>query len=105
MGHRSTGMQILQKLLGWSMLGNLLTALILPKLLPQTLWEEIRSLHYEQESGWEVSVDSPPTGKGKYIGRIVFTQGPGCTWQVTRKDGETQCVPQGDSALGEKQTV
>lgn len=38
----------------------------------------------------EVSVDSPPMGKGKHIGGIVFTQGPGCTWQVTWKDGETQ---------------
>ena len=43
-----------------------------------------------------------PMGKGKPIRGIVFAQGPGCTWWVMRKDGETQCVPQGHLTLGEK---
>lgn len=37
MGHGSTGMQISQKPLGWSMLRDLITALLLPKLSPQTV--------------------------------------------------------------------
>ena len=43
---------------------------------------------------------APPMGKGKPISGIVFAQGPGCTWWVMRKDGETRCVPQGDLTLG-----
>lgn len=39
--------------------------------------------------------------KGKPIREIVFAQGPGYSWSVTQKDGETRCVPQGDSTLGE----
>ena len=44
---------------------------------------------------------SPTSGKGKPIHRITFTQGPGCTWWVTQKDGEVRSVPQGDLILGE----
>ncbi|RMC19445.1 hypothetical protein DUI87_04056 [Hirundo rustica rustica] len=35
------------------------------------------------------SKDNPAPG-------VVFAQGPGCTWWVTQKDGETRCIPQGD---------
>ena len=43
----------------------------------------------------------PASGKGKPVHRIVFAQGPGCTWWVMQKDGEVQCVPHGDLILGE----
>ncbi|GAB0179346.1 hypothetical protein GRJ2_000399900 [Grus japonensis] len=46
---------------------------------------------------WVISA----SGKGKPICGIAFAQGPGCTWWVMRKDGEVQCVPQGDLILGE----
>ncbi|RMC19666.1 hypothetical protein DUI87_03229 [Hirundo rustica rustica] len=39
---------------------------------------------------------NPTSGKGKPICGIVFAQGPGSTWWVMQKDGETHCVPQGD---------
>ncbi|RMB89335.1 hypothetical protein DUI87_34316 [Hirundo rustica rustica] len=35
------------------------------------------------------SKDNPAPG-------VVFAQGPGCTWWVMQKDGETRCIPQGD---------
>uniref|UniRef100_A0A8C3ETQ1 ribonuclease H n=1 Tax=Corvus moneduloides TaxID=1196302 RepID=A0A8C3ETQ1_CORMO len=44
---------------------------------------------------------NPTSGKDKPIRGIVFAQGPGCTWWVMQKDGETRCVPQGDLILGE----
>ena len=44
---------------------------------------------------------SPAPGKGKPIHRIVFAQGPRCTWWVMQKDGEVRCVSQGDLILGE----
>ena len=44
---------------------------------------------------------SPAPGKGKPIHGIAFAQGPGCTWWVMQKDGEVQCVPQGDLVVGE----
>ena len=43
----------------------------------------------------------PASSKGKPICGIVFAQGPGCIWWVMQKDGEVQCVPQGDLILGE----
>ncbi|XP_029821488.1 uncharacterized protein LOC115308080 [Manacus vitellinus] len=44
---------------------------------------------------------SPTSSKGKPIRGIVFAQGPGSTWWVMQKDGETRCVPQGDLILSE----
>jgi len=32
---------------------------------------------------------SPASGKGKSVRGIAFAQGPGCTWWVMRKDGES----------------
>ncbi|PKU28912.1 hypothetical protein llap_20783 [Limosa lapponica baueri] len=43
----------------------------------------------------------PASGKGKPIHGTVFAQGPGCTWWVMLKNGEVQCVPQGNLTLGE----
>ena len=43
----------------------------------------------------------PASGKGKLICGIVFAQGPECTWWLILKDGEVQCVPQGDLILYE----
>ncbi|RMC15262.1 hypothetical protein DUI87_07450 [Hirundo rustica rustica] len=39
---------------------------------------------------------NPTSSKGRPIRGIVFAQGPGSTWWVMQKDGETRCVPQGD---------
>ncbi|RMC00415.1 hypothetical protein DUI87_23023 [Hirundo rustica rustica] len=44
---------------------------------------------------------NPTSSKGRPIRGIVFAQGPGSTWWVMQKDGETRCVPQGDLILSE----
>ncbi|RMC16227.1 hypothetical protein DUI87_08442 [Hirundo rustica rustica] len=44
---------------------------------------------------------NPTSGKGRPISGLVFAQGPGSTWWVMQKDGETRCVPQGDLILSE----
>ncbi|RMC20649.1 hypothetical protein DUI87_01501 [Hirundo rustica rustica] len=44
---------------------------------------------------------NPTSGKGRPIRGIVFAQGPGSTWWVMQKDGESHCVPQGDLILNE----
>ena len=46
---------------------------------------------------WVFSV----SGKGKPLRGTVFAQGPGSTWWVMQKDGDVQCVPQGNLMLGE----
>ena len=43
----------------------------------------------------------PASRKGKPLCGTVFAQGPGCTWWVMQKDGDVQCVPQGNLTLGE----
>ena len=43
----------------------------------------------------------PASGKGKPLCGTVFAQGPGSTWWVMQKDGDVQCVPQGNLMLGE----
>ena len=43
----------------------------------------------------------PASGKGKPLRGTVFAQGPGCTWWVMDKNGNVQCVPQGNLMLGE----
>ncbi|RMC21624.1 hypothetical protein DUI87_02491 [Hirundo rustica rustica] len=44
---------------------------------------------------------NPTSSKGRPIRGIVFAQGPGSTWWVMQKDGETHCVPQGNLILSE----
>ena len=44
----------------------------------------------------------PASGKGKPLRGTVFAQGPGCTWWVMQKDGDVQCVPQGNLMMGER---
>ncbi|RMC09840.1 hypothetical protein DUI87_13627 [Hirundo rustica rustica] len=44
---------------------------------------------------------NPTSGKGRPIRGIGFAQGPGPTWWIMQKDGETRCVPQGDLILSE----
>lgn len=39
---------------------------------------------------------APPLGKHKPICGVGFAQGPGCIWWLMYKDGDIQCVPQGD---------
>ncbi|KAJ7427642.1 hypothetical protein WISP_05259 [Willisornis vidua] len=46
------------------------------------------------------SVWTSPSGQNKPIRGIVFARRSGNTWWVMRKDGEIQCVPQGNLALG-----
>ena len=43
----------------------------------------------------------PASGEGKPFRGTVFAQGPGSTWWVMQKDGDVQCVPQGNLMLGE----
>ena len=43
----------------------------------------------------------PASGKGKPLHGCGFAQGAGCTWWVMQKDGDVQCVPQGNLMLGE----
>ena len=43
----------------------------------------------------------PASGKGKPLRGTVFAQGPESTWWVMQKDGDVQCVPQGNLMLGE----
>ena len=43
----------------------------------------------------------PASGKGKPLRGTVFAQGPGSTWWVMQKNGDVQCVPQGNLMLGE----
>jgi len=35
-----------------------------------------------------------------FVRGIAFAQRAGCTWWVTQKDGEVQCVPHGDLIFG-----
>ena len=44
----------------------------------------------------------PASGKGKPLHGTVFAQEPGCTWWVMQKDGDVQCVPQGNLMTGER---
>lgn len=44
----------------------------------------------------------PPCGKGKPLRGTVFAQGPGCIWWVMQKNGDVQCVPQGNLMAGER---
>jgi len=62
--------------------------------------DKVPVAHMKKVLGKTVWV-SPSSGKGKPIHRIAFVQGPGCTWWVMRKDGEFQCISQGDLILGE----
>ena len=41
------------------------------------------------------------SGKGKPLRGTVFAQGPGCTWWVMQKNGDVQCVLQGNLMMGE----
>ena len=43
----------------------------------------------------------PASGKGKPLCGTVFAQRPGSTLLVMQKDGDVQCVPQGNLMLGE----
>ena len=43
----------------------------------------------------------PASGKGKPLCGTGFAQGAGCTCWVMQKDGDVQCVPQGNLMLGE----
>ena len=43
----------------------------------------------------------PASGKGKPLHGTVFAQGPGSTWWVMQKNGDVQCVPQGNLMLEE----
>ena len=43
----------------------------------------------------------PASGKGKTLRGTIFAQGPWSTWCVMQKDGDVQCVPQGNLMLGE----
>ena len=43
----------------------------------------------------------PDSGKGRPLCGTVFAQGPGSTWCVMQKDGDVQCVPQGNLMLEE----
>ena len=43
----------------------------------------------------------PASGKGKPLRGCGFAQEPGCTWWVMQKNGDVQCVPQGNLMLGE----
>ena len=42
----------------------------------------------------------PASGKGKPLCGTVFAQGPGSTWWMMQKNGDVQCVPQGNLMLG-----
>ena len=44
----------------------------------------------------------PASGKGKPFCGTVFAEGSGCTWWVMQKDGDVQCVPQGNLMAGER---
>jgi len=44
----------------------------------------------------------PASGKGKSLHGTLFAQGLGSTWWVMQKDGDVQCVPQGNLTLGER---
>ena len=60
--------------------------------------DEVPLKHMKNTFGktvWVIAV----MGKGKPIRGIAFGQGPGCSWWVTRKDGEVLWVPQGDLIL------
>ena len=70
------------------------------KLLRTVEGDKVSVVHIKNMLGKTVWV-TPASGKGKPIRGIAFAQGPGCTWWVMRKDGEVQCVPQGDLILGE----
>lgn len=50
--------------------------------------DKVPALHTGQWLGKSVWALLPWEKANKHIGGIVFTQGPGGTWQVTWKDGE-----------------
>ncbi|RMC01093.1 hypothetical protein DUI87_22359 [Hirundo rustica rustica] len=62
--------------------------------------DKVPVVHMKSILGKTVCIN-PTSGKGRSIRGIVFAQGPGSTWWVMQKDGETRCVPQGDLILSE----
>ena len=62
--------------------------------------DKVPVIHVKNMLGKAVWV-LPFSGKDKPLRGTVFAQGPGSTWWVMQKDGDVQCVPQGNLMLGE----
>ena len=63
--------------------------------------DKVPVIHVKNMLGKAVWV-LPASGKGKPLHGTVFAHGPGCTWWVMQKDGDVQCVPQGNLMAGER---
>ncbi|RMC19705.1 hypothetical protein DUI87_03269 [Hirundo rustica rustica] len=57
--------------------------------------DEVPVVHMRGMLGKTVWINSA-SSKDNPVPGVVFAQGPGCTWWVMQKDGETRCIPQGD---------
>ncbi|RMC12135.1 hypothetical protein DUI87_11270 [Hirundo rustica rustica] len=57
--------------------------------------DKVPVVHMRGMLGKTVWINSASSNDNPALG-VVFAQGPGCTWWVMQKDGETRCIPQGD---------
>ena len=62
--------------------------------------DKVPVVHVKSMLGKRVWV-FPDYGKGKPLHGTTFVQGPGSTWWVMQKNGDVQCVPQGNLMLEE----